>query len=157
MNNSNPSMSNLDTNQMFHRTLDESLDAQRVTLVGQELNIDSAQIANAVKEGLKSISFSIPEQKTIVDESSIKIEKIEIPVIVTETKIERIEIPVIVKEIQILTVEKPIIITELKIIEIEKPIITKEIQTIEVQKFDKITKILLILNALMLIVQLLKN
>lgn len=153
--NKNQHITSLDLHQMQLRALDEQNDAQRVVVVGQELNIDSSMLKEAISEGLKDIKIDIPnsQKETLV---------IEVPTIVKETVIERIEIPKIVYETKIVEVEKPIIITEVKIVEVEKPIIVTEVKFVEIvkEKFDKsflyINVSLTILNILLILSKLIK-
>lgn len=125
----NQNQTQLDTDQIMKKKFDESLDADRVILVGGEkleLSIDSDKIANAVKEGLKTVYFNAPKQETkehysapqIIEKNVFipKIERIEVPIIRTEYK--TIEIPVITEKI--IYVDKPIIVKEYEIREIVK-------------------------------------
>ena len=99
-----------DPNQILTAEHDEQNNAKRIIIVGGEM------------PEFKMSDFS----KTLV-EQSIKIEKIEVPVIVKE--IEKIEVPIVIKEIEIK--EVPILIKEVQIERIEVPVIVKEYQTIE--------------------------
>jgi hypothetical protein len=127
----NTNFSQLDTNQIINRKFDESIDADRVVLVGGEkleLSIDSDKIANAVKEALSDFKF-MPENRPTVDLKT-QIQSIEKNVFIPQIEIKTIEIPVIVKEIEYKTIEIPVI-TE-RIVTIEKPIVLKEIEIKEV-------------------------
>lgn len=117
----NLNVTQLDTDQMIKRTLDESHDAQRVIIVSGampesiKIDVDTTQITDAIRAGIKFEQF---EAKS----TDIRIERIEVPVIVKEY--EKIEVPIITKEIEYREIKVPYEVT--KIIEIEKPIIIKE-------------------------------
>lgn len=143
---SNNNISDLDLAQMHKRTLDSSLDAQRVVVVGQDLNIDNTKLIESIKEGISSIKIDIPKNEQIVGPT-----------------VQIIEVPRIMTEYKILEVEKPIVITEYKTIEvikqvevpvihrIEVPIVVKETQIVEVQaKNSKLDKVFIILNLILL-------
>lgn len=122
----NGKLSQLDTDQIVKATYQEDIDAQRVVLVGEKLNlsIDSNKIADAVKEGLSNIKInSLQESISRVDQSA-KIQTVEKNVFIPQVEIKSIEIPTIVKEIEYRTIEIPVI-TE-RLVTIEKPIIVKE-------------------------------
>jgi hypothetical protein len=128
----NLNQTQLDTDQINKRKFDESLDADRVILVGQDLSIDSNKIAEAVKEGLKSIEFNIdPKSQTNVVNSA-QIQTIKENVFIPQLEIKTIEVPVIIKEIEYKTIEVPVI-TE-KIVTVENPTIIKEIEFKEIEK-----------------------
>jgi|694.fasta_scaffold00313_39 hypothetical protein len=101
-----------DYNQITAFEHDESLDAKRVIVVGGEMP-----------------TFNIPELKMP------EIQKIEVPVIITqkELQVERIEVPVIVKETEIKEIEKQVIVLqkEWQVERVEIPIVQKEIEVIE--------------------------
>lgn len=153
----NNNVSKLDLTQMQLRTLDESLDAQRVSIVGQELNIDTDKLRSAIIDSFKDIKIeaSLPQQT-----QSSNIQVIEIPTIIRETIVERIEVPVIVYESKI--IEVPVMVPELKIVEIEKPIVVTEVKIVEIIKenFNKsflyFNMGLTVLNILMLLHVLIK-
>lgn len=156
--NKNLHITSLDLHQMQLRALDSDNDAQRVVVVGQELNIDSSMLKEAIAEGLKDIKVNVSSESSSQKETLV----IEVPTIIKETIIERIEIPQIVYETKIVEVEKPVIITEIKIVEIEKPIIVTEVKFIEItkEKFDKsflyLNVSLTILNILLILSKLIK-
>lgn len=121
----NNKLTQLDTDQIHKLTFDESIDAQRVILVGGEkldIQIDEQNFLNAIKDGLKLIKIdtSNKSELTVIEKNVF------IP------KIERIEVPTIITQIEYKEIEKPVIIE--KIVTIEKPIIIKEIQQVEVIK-----------------------
>lgn len=123
----------LDTDQIIKKKFDESMDAERVVLVGGEkleLTIDSDKIANAVKEGLSNFNFN-PENGVKVDLQP-QFQIVEKNVFIPQIEIKTIEVPVIIKEIEYREIEKPIYIE--KIITIEKPIYIKETEFKEVIK-----------------------
>jgi len=100
-----------DSNQIIRDTHDENMNATRVLIVNGEMPVISSQIKTAPQE--------------------IKIEKIEVPVIVKE--IQEIKIPEIVKEP--FEVEKTIVVKEVQIEKIEVPVIVKEVQIVEIPKY----------------------
>lgn len=127
----NSNLSQLDHNQMVQKMFDEKLDAQRVSIVGGgeiKIDIDPAQITEAIREGLKNIV--IPQQKTPEIIPFLTEKEVEKHIFLPQ--IERIEIPTIIKEVVYKTIEIPVI-TE-RIVTIEKPIILKEIEFREVIK-----------------------
>lgn len=99
-----------DPNQILTAEHDEQNNAKRVVIVGGPLH-----------------EFKMPDFSKTLVEQSIKIEKIEVPVIVKE--VEKIEVPIVIKEIEIK--EIPILVKEIQFERIEVPIIVKEYQTIE--------------------------
>lgn len=107
-------LTNRDPNQVTQFEHDEKSNAKRVVVIGQDFSIDSNKIAQAVKDGLKSITLpSASEAKTI-----------EVPVFIPQLEIKTIEIPVIVKEIEYREIQVPVV-TE-KIVTVEVPVIVKE-------------------------------
>lgn len=102
-----------DPNMIIQREFDPENDAKRVIIVGGTLPTFNVQGSSY--------------QET-------KIEKIEVPVIITETKIVEIEKQVIVKEVQIERVEIPTYIVQKEIQEVirEVPVIQHEIKFIEI-------------------------
>jgi hypothetical protein len=122
----NLTQTQLDTDQINKRKFDESLDADRVIVIGQDLSIDSDKIAQAVKEGLVNLTIGTPTG------TEIQFQTIEKNVFIPQLEIKTIEVPVIIKEIEYKTIEVPVI-TE-KIVTIEKPIVIKEIEIREVVK-----------------------
>lgn len=129
MNNKN--LSALDPHQMLHRTFDDTIDAQRVVIVGNE-NIGQ-MIAQSVSEALKNTTFDIgplvtpapvPAQDVV---GHYELKEIKVPEIIREVQI--VQVPQIVKEIEYREVEKTVIVTEYKTIEV--PVVIKEIEVIE--------------------------
>lgn len=122
----NSNLSQLDQNQMAQKMFDQDLDAQRVSIVGGadiKINIDPSQITDAIKDGLKNINLTSPNNKqellTIKENVFIpQIQIIEKQVIVKEIEYRNIEIPVLVKEY--ITVEIPVIQKEIEFKEIIK-------------------------------------
>lgn len=152
----NNNLSSLDVSQMNQRMFDESNDAQRVIVVGQDINIDTDKITDAVKEGLKDIKINVEQNKDMVSAPIMetKIEKIEVPQIIKEIQIERIEVPIVTTRIE--RVEIPIIVPTIEII--EKPIIIKEIEIREIATKETIyLRAAVIAQALILLVLLLKH
>lgn len=108
-----------DPQQIAQRAFEETLDANRVVIVGAEM------------PEIKFNDIKFPEpQKIEVPIFITQFEKVEVPVIVKEIEYKEIEKPVIVlqKELEIQKVEIPVIVekTEFKIV--EKPVIIKEIE-----------------------------
>lgn len=121
----NEHFTQLDTDQIVKKKFDESLDADRVYLVGGDnlnFSIDSDKIAQAVKEGLNSIKFT--------SESKSQVEFVEKYIFIPKIEIKEIEKQIFIPQIEYRTIEVPVI-TE-KIVTIEKPIIIKEIEFKEV-------------------------
>ena len=116
-----------DPNQIVTSEHDEKNNAKRVIIVGGEMP-----------------EFKMPEFPKNLAEQTVKIEKVEVPVIVKEIEIQKIEVPIIIKEIEIKEIEKPIpvIFKELQIERVEVPIIVKEYETIQgPAQIREITKI----------------
>lgn len=137
----NTKLTQLDTDQIVKKKFDEDNDAERVYLVGGEkleLTIDSSKLAKELGEVLGKSLFN-PNTSNIPLSIEKEVEKhIFIP------QIERIEIPVVVTQIEYREIEKPIIIE--KIVTIEKPVIIKEIEIKEVIKQDNNSLILKLLT-----------
>lgn len=154
MTNKNPNITTLDLAQMQKRTFDDSIDAQRVVIVGQEFNIDNDKLANALKESIASIKLEQPSIASGYINTEIR--TIEIPHIITEPKIIEIEKPVITTEIKIVEIPK---IVEVPVIQrMEVPVIVKEVQVVEVErKSNKFEKAYLILNLILLAILIAKN
>ncbi len=128
--NKNNNLSQLDTNQIVQKMFDDKLDAQRVSIIGGsdiKIDIDPSQITNAIKEGLKGVTFQqkIPDIVPFLTEKEVE-KHVFIP------QIQKIEVPVIIKEIEYKTVEIPVIVKEY--ITVEIPVIHKEIELKEVIK-----------------------
>lgn len=157
--NKNQHISRLDLHQMQLNTLDESNDAQRVVIVGQELNIDASALKEAISEGLKDIKINVSSDVK-AEEQQKSVEIVYVPTIVKEVVIERIEVPFLVYETK--TVEIPVVVPEIRIVEIEKPVIVTEVKLIEVVKenFNKnfmyLNIGLTILNILIMLSKLIK-
>lgn len=111
------SLTNRDPNQVTQFEHDEKSNAKRVIVVGQDFSIDSNMIAQAVKDGLSSITLPTSQNN---GEIHIK----EVPVFIPQLEIKTIEVPVIVKEIEYREIQVPVV-TE-KIITVEVPVIVKE-------------------------------
>lgn len=146
----NKNISRLDLHQMQLRTLDGEIDAQRVMVVGQEVNVDTNALTKAIEEGMKSIKIEIPSNTAEVKEKEIQV--IEVPHIVRE--VEKIEVPLIITEIK--TIEIPVIVKEVQIVEVEKPIIVPEIRIVEIVKEsqDSISKRFLYTNSIITVINL---
>lgn len=151
----NNNLTLLDTDQIIKKKFDESMDAERVIIVGGEkleLSIDSDKIANAVKEGLSGLKIgesSKPEQYNVRQQ---EIQYVEKQVFLPQIEIKTIEVPVIIKEIEYREIEKPIYIE--KIVTVEKPIVIKETEFKEVIKerhYQLIIKITSIVQALCIV------
>lgn len=122
----NNELSSLDISQIQRRTYEESKDATRVFLVGGGVDINPEDVKIALQEGIRQLKIPPLEQH------SVEIKEIQVPVIIKEIEIKEIEKPVFVKELELREIEKPVFITEYK--EIEIPIFIKEtvIEKIEV-------------------------
>jgi hypothetical protein len=116
------SLTNRDPNQITQFEHDDSNNAKRVVVVGQEFSIDSDKIAQAVKDGLSSIT--LPALTGDVKASLIQSEPIERTIFIPQFEIKTVEVPVIVKEIEYREIQVPVIIE--KIVHIEVPVIVKE-------------------------------
>lgn len=151
-------LTNLDPDQIVRYSFDEDLKASRVSIVGADfkVNVDSTDITNAIKDGLKDVKFesSVPVQ---TEEKVVEIHEIRVPEIIREVVIERIEVPVIVRQIE--TIDKPIVIPQIKIVEIEKPVIIKEtvVQQIELPKYINVMFIIQAIGMVLVAFSLLKR
>jgi hypothetical protein len=124
----NPSLSQLDVDQMNKRTFQEDVDAQRVILVGGgdiQVNVDTSKIEKAMQNAISNIKLDMkmPEMNNKIEEKhifipQIQIKEIEKPIFIKEIEIREIQVPVIIKETQFKEIEKTIIVTEYKTIEV---------------------------------------
>jgi len=150
----NNNLTQLDTDQIHKRKFDDNLDADRVVLVGGDnirITVDTDQITNSIKDGLKNIK---------IDQKESNIQIIEKNVFIPQIEIREIEKQVIVKEIEYRTIEVIKYIEVPKIIEYEKPIVVQEIKTIEVLKdrdYPFILKFAAILQAVSIVALLIIN
>ena len=131
------------------REHDPKNEAKRVIIVGGEMP-----------------TFNVQAGQSITTE--VRIERIEVPVIVTETKfveieriiiqkelqIERVEIPIVIEKIVEVIREVPVIRTEVQVI--EKPIVIKETQVIQIKEMSNLVKIALVVQSLAVMGLLLK-
>jgi hypothetical protein len=131
-------MSDKDSSQINRYEHDDELCAKRVMVVGGDLNlsVDSAVIADAVKEGLKDLKIDsspavcnckpeiqiVEKQVFIPSEPQVIHIKESIPVV--SSVVERVEVPVIIKEIEIKIVEVPVIVKE--VVLLESPAVEKK-------------------------------
>jgi hypothetical protein len=141
-----------DYNQINAHEHQEDLNAKRVVIVGGELpefNISNIKIPDIKIPDFEVKTIEIP---TIIIQKELQIEQV--PVIVKEFEIKEIEKPVIIvqKELQIERVEIPVVQKELEII--EKPVIIKEV---EYKDLPSWVKVLLVAQALISIITLLKK
>jgi len=154
--NKNSNLTQLDTNQIVQKMFDDKLDAQRVSIIGGtdiKINIDPSQITDAIKEGLKGVTF---QQKTPDIVPFLTEKEVEKHIFIPQ--IERIEVPTIIKEIEYRTIEIPVI-TE-RIVTIEKPVIIKEVEFREIIKerdYPLIIKVCTMIQAVAIMCILLLN
>jgi len=119
MTNRNDDLSLLDNDQLIKREHEQTYDAKRVFIVGGQVPDYSEQI----KDGLKNLTITSGT-------SEVKIERIEVPVIVKEIEIRTIEVPTVVKET--LTVEIPVIVIQKEVQIIEIPTIVERVRIVEI-------------------------
>jgi hypothetical protein len=124
------SLTNRDPHQITQFEHDNENNAKRVVVVGQEINIDSAKIAESLEKALSNIKVDL-SQGSSNKEVQIQVVEIEKQVFVPQIQYEKVEVPVIVKETQIVEVEKIIYID--RMIRVEVPVIVKEI---EIREFN---------------------
>lgn len=115
----NPHQTQLDTDQIHKKTFDESIDANRVTIVGSDFNLDSNLIAQAVEKGLSKLS--VPQ---LVSQPYVEEKEIEKIVYIPQIEYREIEKQVLVPQIEYKTIEIPVI-TE-RIVTVEVPVVIKE-------------------------------
>lgn len=131
-------LTQLDNGQIVRNLYDEKNNAQRMMIVGADLpnfkvEVDPSLVSDAIEEGLKR--FNPPENVRIerVEVPVIvkEVQRVEVPVIVKETEIELIEVPTIIiqKETLVQKIEVPVIVKETVIERVEVPVIVKEIVT----------------------------
>lgn len=124
----NKHVSALDPQQMLHRTFDDTMDAQRVVLVGDG-NIGE-MIAASVSEAMRNATFDISPVVTQAPVDVVghyELKEIRVPELIREVQI--VQVPQIIKEIEYREIEKTVLVTEYKTIEV--PVVVKEIQIIE--------------------------
>lgn len=114
-----------DANQIIQHTHDEQLNANRVVLVGNSIDVDSDKIANSVGNAISKLNFNYPQQTPI--------QIVEVPIIVKEQEI--VYVDRVVVETKFIEIEKPIYLETQKIIEIEKQIVVKEQLIVKVPEF----------------------
>jgi|ERR1019366_523603 hypothetical protein len=138
-------LSLLDTDQIIKMKFDETMDADRVMLVGGEkleLSIDSDKIANAIKESLSDFKF-MSENRVKVDLQP-QIQSVENVVFVPQIEYKTLEVPVIVTQIEYKEIEKIVYIPQIEYKTIEIPVITERIVTLErpvyITEFKEIVK-----------------
>lgn len=126
------------------REHDPDIGAKRVIIVGGEMPTFNVQAGT---------------------QSGVRIERIEVPVIVKETQIVEVEKIIVQKEVQVLKVEVPIVVE--KIVEVirEVPVVRTEVQVIEkpiviketqVQELSKLVKVAIAVQSLAVTILLLK-
>ena len=137
--------SNSDPHQIVQREFDEELNAKRVVIVGGEMPTFNVQAGSSSSE----VRIERIEVPVIVKEVQIvEIEKI---ILQKELQIERVEIPIVIEKIVEVIREVPVVRTEVQVI--EKPIVVKETQ---VQELSNIVKVFLAVNSLATIILLIK-
>ncbi len=97
--------------------------------------------------------------------SEVRVERIEVPVIVKETQIVEVEKVIVQKELQIERVEIPIVVTEVREIIREVPVIQTEVKLVEVpvviketqyKEMSSLVKVAIAVQSLAVIILLLK-
>ena len=118
-----------DVHELHQEEHDETLNARRVTVVGDgkiDLDIDAKAVTKAFTEAIQAVDFNGNPRSGYSEEVRV----IEVPkqVFVPQVETKIIEVPVqtLVTEYKVVEVEKPIVTEILKVVEIEKPLITKE-------------------------------
>lgn len=137
-------LSDMDPSQITRATHDESLNAQRVTLVGLDNLV--------IEPKIDFSSLSLPKQES----PEIRVIETKVPVVVTETRIERIEVPVILVREKIVEVPRERLVFQDKVQMIEVPVFTKEVEYREIQvpviterlKDDKVLKLFQVIQSL---------
>lgn len=150
-------MSNIQTlkdpNQIVCAEHNEDLNAKRVVIVGGEM--PQFTMPEIKMPEIKMADFKFPE-----------FVKVEVPVIVQQKEIQVVEIPVqiVTKEVQIVETQVVVVQKELQIEKIEVPTLVKEFEVIEksvivteYKDIPKWIKALLIVQALVSIISLLKK
>jgi hypothetical protein len=107
-------LTQLDVNQIHTRVYDEDAEAQRVIV----------------------INGNFPNNNNESSSGSIKIETIEVPVIIKDLEIKEVDKIITIPELKIIEVQKVLQDTKTEVIRVEVPqiIIQKEVQIIEVEK-----------------------
>lgn len=113
-----------DNNQISQYEHEETLNAKRVLVVGQDIKVDTDSIVNAVKEGLKNLEIKVSPNEAPKEEAK--------PQIIKEIEFKEIEKPVYIEKIEYREIEKPIVIEKTVFTEIEKPIFIEKIVEKEV-------------------------
>ncbi len=116
------SLTNRDPNQIVQFEHDDTSNAKRVVVVGQEFSIDSDKIAQAVKDGLSS--FTTNSLSGDLKVSPTEIQPIERTIFIPQLEVKTVEVPVIIKEIEYREIQVPVVIE--KIVHVEVPVIVKE-------------------------------
>lgn len=137
-----------DPNQILSAEHNEDLNAKRVVIVGGEM--PEFKMPEINMDGLKWPEFLKVDVPVIVTQKEIQIVEVPVPVITKEVQIVETQVVVVDKEIQVLRVEVPIIIKEFEVI--EKPVIITEYKDV-----PKWIKVLLVAQALISIISLLKK
>jgi hypothetical protein len=117
----------IDSSEVPRYTFDEANNSIRVTVVSGEMPNITILPPGDIRPVYEPQIQYIPVVET-------KIERIEIPKIVTETVVQKIDVPVIVKEIEYREIEKPVYITEFKEIKVIE--IVREKDLVYVDKFS---------------------
>lgn len=142
--------SSRDPNQIVQYSHDEKNNAQRVMVVGGDFGL-----ADAIKEGLKDLKFQQPEfPKFFQDEKEVIVkqyEVLEVPRIIKEQEIKIIEVPKVIFETKLIEIDKPFIVKETEVKVIEQQIIVREVKDI-----DNVLKKLMIIQAITLVLFIIK-
>jgi len=144
-------LSSMDPNQIQRYQHSEKHNAQRVIVVGGQMDIK-------VDAQFPEFKFPEPQAPQIIEKpiivKEIEIREIEKPIYIKEIEIREIEKPIYIKEIEIKEVIKEVPMIQEKIVMVEKPIIVEKEKFSE---FPKELKFLLMAQAIAMFGLLLVN
>lgn len=130
-----------DHNQIPQYEHDETNNAKRVFVVGQEVNIDTSKLAeslsNAVKESLANFQVPVGVESIEGDctnEDHLNIIEIEKQVFIPQIEYKTLEVPVIIKEIEYREIEKQVIVYKTEFKEVDRPVYITEFKEIIKEK-----------------------
>lgn len=110
-------ISDMDPNVILRTQHDELQQAQRVILVGGEGITINADIKTPQSQDVRIERIEVP---VIVKQTEIR--ELQIPMIIKEVQVQKVEVPVIIKETQVQIVKTEVVVTKPEIIQIDKPI-----------------------------------
>lgn len=116
-------LTQLDAKDIPRYTYNEENRAQRVYIVNESM-ANSPEARSSFSQAMENIQAPVQEK------IETRVEKIEVPVIITETRIEKIEVPVYITEYK--EIEKIVIVPEVNIIRIPEYITKTEYKEIQV-------------------------